>query len=565
MHYVCSHCQARYDVTEEDLAFYDKVSPTIGGKKHLIPPPIECYDCRQLRRLAMRNERNLYARTCDLCAQHLISIYSPEKTLTVYCPTCWWGDKWSARNYGREYDFSRSFFEQFKELYSSVPKISSFTMPDNINSEYAHDGYRLKNCYLIFDGEQAQDSYYGELYGLIRDCCDFLYLKDCELCYECMYCNKCFDLRYSRHCNNCSSSSFLLDCNSCKNCIGCTNLVQREYCIFNEPYSREEFERLKNEMKLDTASGVAAAREKSEVFFRTQPRRATRGYMNEDISGDNLTECKNTHDSFDCMGMRDCRYCTNCMMGCTDCYDLDAWGDRTTLAYNSAYIGAGAQQLLCCFYVAFGAANMCYSIFCMQGGKGNLFGCDGVQKEGYCILNKQYTKEEYEALLPKVIEHMQRTGEWAQFFPIGTSPFAYNETVAQDFSPLVKEEVLARGWQWKDVKDDVHDVAKTIDASQLPDAVQDIPDDILQWAIRCEVSGRPYKIQKAELELYRRMGIPIPHKHFEVRHAERIALRSPRHLWDRVCAKCGKAIRTTYGPERPEKVYCEECYLETVY
>jgi len=30
----------------------------------------------------------------------------------------------------------------------------------------------------------------------------------------------------------------------------------------------------------------------------------------------------------------------------------------------------------------------------------------------YCILNKQYSKEEYEELVPKIIEHMQKTGEW---------------------------------------------------------------------------------------------------------------------------------------------------------
>jgi hypothetical protein len=29
-----------------------------------------------------------------------------------------------------------------------------------------------------------------------------------------------------------------------------------------------------------------------------------------------------------------------------------------------------------------------------------------VTKE-YCILNKQYTKEEYEILVPKIIEHMK--------------------------------------------------------------------------------------------------------------------------------------------------------------
>jgi hypothetical protein len=51
-------------------------------------------------------------------------------------------------------------------------------------------------------------------------------------------------------------------------------------------------------------------------------------------------------------------------------------------------------------------------------------------------LNKQYTKEEYEKLLPKIIAHMKKTGEWGEFFPISISPFNYEETPAMDYYPL---------------------------------------------------------------------------------------------------------------------------------
>lgn len=565
MHRSCNECQASFEITDADYAFYDKVSPVIAGRKFAIPPPVECYDCRQQRRLAMRNEHRLYARTCDLCKRSIISIYSQDKKVTVYCPACWWGDSWDALSYGREFDFNRTFFDQFKEMFMTIPKISRITLGDDINSDYTHDGARLKNCYLIFDGELAEDCYYGELYSSIRNCCDFLYTRECELCYECIHCNKCFDLRNSRYCNNSSSSSFLLDCNSCKNCIACANLVQKEYCVFNQQYSKDEFEKRKEDMHLGTASGVKNLRKQAEEFFLTVPKRATRTLMSEDVTGDNLIECKNTLDSFDCMGMRDCRYCTNCMLGAVDCYDVDAWGTETALAYNCAYIGAGAQQLLGCYYVGFGTANVSYCVFCLQSGQGNLFGCEAVKKEGHCILNKQYSKQEYEQLAPKIIEHMQKSGEWGQFFPLTMSLFAYNETVANDYYPLTKEETLNRGLQWKESDDRVPDVERVIDASSLPDSINDIPDDILNWAIKCSVSGRPYKIQKAELEYYRKMQIPIPREHFEIRHAKRLALRPPRKLWDRQCAKCQKPLQTTYAPERPEIVYCESCYLQTVY
>jgi len=215
------------------------------------------------------------------------------------------------------------------------------------------------------------------------------------------------------------------------------------------------------------------------------------------------------------------------------------------------------------------------------------FWCVDLQNAKYCILNKQYTKEQYEVLVPKVIEHMKTTWEWWEFFPIELSPFAYNETVAQEYFPMTKEECLNtyskwlfndnvsvetrsiaslhKGWKWKDQEDQIPNVEKIIPAGKLPNNISDIPDDILNWAISCELSERPFKIIPQELKFYREHDIPIPHLHPDERHKSRMKLRNPRRLYDRKCKKCEKDIKTTYAPGREEMVYCEECYLHTVY
>jgi hypothetical protein len=81
----------------------------------------------------------------------------------------------------------------------------------------------------------------------------------------------------------------------------------------------------------------------------------------------------------------------------------------------------------------------------------NLFLCVGLRNKSYCILNKQYTKEEYEELVPRIIEKMMTTPlrqgfegqmEWGEFFPTSLSPFGYNETVAQEYFPMMREEAL---------------------------------------------------------------------------------------------------------------------------
>ena len=204
----------------------------------------------------------------------------------------------------------------------------------------------------------------------------------------------------------------------------------------------------------------------------------------------------------------------------------------------------------------------------MISGCQNCFGCSGLKHAQYCILNKQYTKEEYESLAPQIIEKMIADGEWGEFFPPSLSPFGYNETVAMEYYPLTKEEAVSKGFHWSDFEPPPPKVEKILNQDQmkkLPDNIKDIPDDILNWALTCEVTGKPYRIIKQELAFYREHNLPIPRRHPDQRHKDRMNLRNPRKLWNRTCMKCTKPIQTTYSPDRPEIVYCEDCYLKEVY
>ena len=105
---------------------------------------------------------------------------------------------------------------------------------------------------------------------------------------------------------------------------------------------------------------------------------------------------------------------------------------------------------------------------------------------------------------------------------------------------------------------------KIIPADKLPDDISKIPDDILNWAIECEVTKKPFRIIKQELDFYRKHHLPIPKRHPDQRHLDRMALRNPRKLFERKCDKCHKEMITTYAPERKEIVYCEACYNKEV-
>jgi hypothetical protein len=118
----CAHCQSHFEITQSDLDFYDKISPTFAGQKFQIPTPTLCPDCRQRRRLSFRNERKLYRRQCDASQKSIISIYSSDKPYKVYDQTIWWSDSRDPMDYGFEFDFTKSFTENFRELMMSVPR-----------------------------------------------------------------------------------------------------------------------------------------------------------------------------------------------------------------------------------------------------------------------------------------------------------------------------------------------------------------------------------------------------------------------------------------------------------
>src|SRR3989338_7438606 len=107
----CRWSGEMFEITDEDIVFYKKID---------VPLPTLCPDERERRRLQWRNERHFYRRECGLCKKSIIAIYPETCLFPVYCEECYWNDKWDPLIYGRDFDFGRPFFEQFKELIDTV-------------------------------------------------------------------------------------------------------------------------------------------------------------------------------------------------------------------------------------------------------------------------------------------------------------------------------------------------------------------------------------------------------------------------------------------------------------
>jgi hypothetical protein len=92
-----------------------------------------------------------------------------------------------------------------------------------------------------------------------------------------------------------------------------------------------------------------------------------------------------------------------------------------------------------------------------------------------------------------------------------------------------------------------------------------VEDSILNAILICEVTGKPFRIQKSELEFYRKHNLPLPHKHPDQRHKERLQQLAPRNLFLRECDHCHTEILSVYNTSYTGNIYCEKCYVKEIY
>ncbi|MCX6791159.1 MAG: hypothetical protein NTV62_03145 [Candidatus Gribaldobacteria bacterium] len=578
---ICQNCKIEFIIEPADFDFYEKTK---------VPSPTWCPECRERRRLVFRNVNHLYKRTCNLCGKNIISRISPDKPYTVYCSKCWWSDQWDPLGYGKEYDFSRPFFEQFQELILQTPHVGVFNA-NNIDSEWVNHETDDKNCYLNFGGHFNENSAYNDFEMKGKSCFDNYWIWQCELCYENINCERCWKTFFSRDCFDCLSAILSSDCRSCQNILGCSGLRNKQYCLFNQQVSKEEYQKFINDNPLGSSKKLAGLKQKAYATWVLTPKKYSQILKCNNAKGCFITESKNVENAwyadksedskhlFITASIKDSYDCSS-LGWAESCYEMGHCVGVGSSKFSAFVLGGGSAEVM-------GAFNLQYCL--ATPSTSDCFGCCNLKSKKYCILNKQYTKEAYEELVPRIIQQMNnltyidkkgKTYKYGEFFPIELSPFGYNETNAQDYYPLTKEQAISQGFNWSDYDPQIK---YEFSNYQIPDNVQDVQDDILEKTLKCEISGKGYKIIPMELQFYRQMNLPIPKRAPLQRHVDRMAQLLPRKLFKRQCMRqatqrnsrpsqtheygdgaCPNTLETPYSPDRPEIIYCEACYLKEI-
>lgn len=542
----CIQCKSPFEISESDKMFLDKLQ---------ILHPTKCPTCRKKLRLAHWPYGILQKRKCDFSGETIVSTYPLEARFPVYKKEHWFADGWVPSE--QEIDFSRSFLDQLYELQCKTPHYHQLGK-QNINCDYADDVYESKNAYLSRSIGSVEDVYY--IYRVLgaKNCMDITYCYEMEQCYECTYCFKCFNLKFSLNCHECSDSYFLYDCRVCRNCFMCWNLRNKEYYIFNKQYSKEEYQKKIKSLKLNSRQFLEQLKDEYKKYLRNDAFHKTDFNMNsQNCSGNYISNCKNCHDAYFLEDGEDC------------CHVMRAPQIKNCMDISGLYRGELCYEIAQCN----DTHNIWFSIFCMDCHDSqycdqclncnNLFGCVGLKRREYSILNKQYSKEEYLDLKNRLIEKMKKDSEYGEMLPYKFAYNGYNLSLAMFYFPETEESIKDKGGFFE--KEPVSDTSG-LSANMLPDTSKEISDDLIGKPIHCSKTKKTYNFIKKELDFYRQHNLPLPVLYPEERNLLRFKQMVPMNPRETKCFLCAKNITTYFSSDWGyRKIVCEECYLKTVY
>ena len=409
------------------------------------------------------------------------------------------------------------FVKEFRKLFEKSPCCGAYTRASE-NCPYGDVVVVSKDCYMCFNCGQSQDAYYCENSKTLKDSQDCAYSEGCELCYESVDCDACYNCDFCQDCSNCHDISFGFDLRRCKNCIGCVGLRDKEFCIFNEQLSKEEYEEKAKKLDLSDKKGVAYIDAELEKLKLKMPRLYSHQHDTTDCTGDYVYHSKNCHSCFDARHSEDSAFVVmaNLDRGTRDSYDCGPMPTGMDLCYDISY----AHYLFNCKHIYF-CGNLKDSQYCNNCFESsNLFGCCCLHsKEGkFYILNEEVDEEIYRKRTAEIMEDLKRRGIWS-------------------FYDLVYKELDESG------------VAKGFVAIPNKDLVRD-----------CQVCGEEFEIVEHEVGYYKKQNIPYPIYCPTCRADQRIKLRNEWKLYKRKCDHCKKDIISTYTPETKHVVYCFECF-----
>ena len=586
---ICKYSGEEFPVFQGDLDLIEKISPVISWKKYIYDTPNISPKIRQIFRLAFRNERKLY--NIELNWKKYISTVHPDMRKNILKTEEFFDTDFSKINIEKITNFDSNF----TELLYKVPYIDRLVINAE-NSPYVNQELNPKNCHLISWWMDNQDSMYSTF---LSNCEDMI---DCYSCgensnnsYETYRVHNCNKFFFTWHAINSYNVYFSMRIVWCKNIIFWYDLNNQEYIYKDKQYSKEDWEKIYVEFKekLKTNSGLKELKQEYIEFLKSKNIHWQNNIFCENSFGSAISSSQNVFYGTQITNCEDVRY-WNILIWVKDSMDVESYWHWEKLFNVASW--TDNQNTCAATTHCWWSNNTFYSLYCEWWN--NNFGCFGLKNKEYHIFNKSYSKENWEKEVVKIIEEKQEKWIWWEFFDISLSPFPYNDSVAMEYFPpkkivfiennkILSSKDISENWVWtifvlepnkfiskaifdlgweqkinifyrtKEQEINIPEGMNIIFAKDIPDSLDEIDDSILEKAIICEVTKRPFRISKKELQFYKKHWISLPRIHYDIRHLNRLNFLPNREISVKKCEICQQDKLTNYPNY---KNICEECY-----
>jgi len=290
-----------------------------------------------------------------------------------------------------------NFFDSYDKLKKSIP-IPSVQITNLESCDLVDYTHHSKNCYQTFVVLNSERCMYVDDCGMNKDVVDSILCAFSELCYESVDSLNCYNCAFLNKCHGCRDSQFCFMCNNCSDCFGCVALTNKQYCIFNKQYSKDEYFKEIKKLKQQNPEFILS---KLHGIKKDVPIPASTQQNNENCPyGDFINNSKNTYWAFDTFWAENSGYLF--LSGkIRDSWDITygggGGGKQALESYSErCYEVSGGGGLYECFFTDH--CSNCSNCFYSSRLRNctDCFGCVGLNNKQYCVLNNQLTKEEYQ-------------------------------------------------------------------------------------------------------------------------------------------------------------------------
>jgi hypothetical protein len=283
--------------------------------------------------------------------------------------------------------------KEFEALKTKFPRLGQ-TGVGNENCDWTDHVRSGKNCYWSFDSAEIQDCLYSYFDWKVTSSIDTQWSAFCERCYELSDSIESSDCYFSGYLAQSYDLQYCFRCTSSHDCFGCVNLHNKEFCIFNVQHTEDEYRAKLPELKKMKPDDVLKKLKELTLKFPTIQSNFVDNQNSDYV--DYVNKSTNAYYCFDCNILEDCGYMSN-SNECKDCWDgtmaFKLEHCCETVDCEECYNCYGTQDSVRCF-------DSSYLYGCVDCN--NCFMCVNLANAKYCILNVQYTPEEYKKKVAEI-------------------------------------------------------------------------------------------------------------------------------------------------------------------